>query len=392
MKKVGIISLYEGQNFGNKLQNYAVEQIVKEYGFDPVTFKYELVRKKRIDNPSLIQKLSPQYISAYIKNQLSNEFGIKNTAVSITKQVAYVKKNAKLIDNSKKLRVEKYQNFDDDFLNFSSYIIPYDEKNTSWTNDFYMFLAGSDQVWNPYYSFVGPNNFLCFVGKEKRAAIAPSFGVSEIPDQRKSDYKKWLSDFKYLSVREQKGASIIQELTGKDPVVIADPTLLIDNALWNEMSIKPSFQLPQKYLLTYFLGDKTKKYYHFIRKYAKRNDLEIVDLVDVTKPEYFSCDPAEFIYCIKNANFICTDSFHATVFSILNKREFVVFDRIEGKRSMSSRIVTLLDSFGLENRRFNYIKSVENVDKTNYQHLEDNLNLLRRAAKDYLDNVLVNNQ
>lgn len=387
MKKVGIVSLYIGQNFGNKLQNYAVEQICKDYGFAPYTFKYEAVNTKPIKKAGKASKLKPSYIMAFAKSFLSGRCNIKNTDTSIPKQFIYWYKNKNSLSSTFKKRENKYNIFDFKNLNFAQRAIRAGEENSPWTKEFSMFLAGSDQVWNPYYLFVGSNNFLQFAPQEKRATIAPSFGVSEIPEERKADFSKWLNEIAYLSVREDAGQKIIEDLTGRGSVVIADPTIIAPTKIWDELATKPDFELPKKYLLTYFLGDRTKKYSNYVNKIAKKYDLEIVNLLDILSPQYLTCDPAEFVYCIQNAEFVCTDSFHATVFSILYKKPFVTFDRVEGKRSMGSRITTLLTNFDMLERKFENIKANKNPIETDFSKSDATLDDLRTVAAEYLDIV-----
>ncbi|MBE6741316.1 MAG: 4Fe-4S dicluster domain-containing protein [Ruminococcaceae bacterium] len=385
MKKVGIVSLYNGQNFGNKLQNYAAEQLCLEYGFSPYTFKYEIVSKNAAENISTIKKLNPSYIKAFAKSFLINRCQIKNTDTGVISQFSYWYNNRGMLAKKFKIRENKYNSFDYKYLNFAQKIIPYNERDNAWTNEFAMFFAGSDQVWNPYYPFVAGNNFLQFAPEEKRASLSASFGVSEIPELRREDYSKWLNSFRFLSVREEAGQQIIKELTGRDSAVTADPTMLVDISAWDKLAKKPDFELPEKYLLTYFLGNRTKRYQKYINKLSKKYNLEIINLLDILSPEYLTCDPAEFVYCIKNAQMICTDSFHSTVFSILYKKAFVTFDRVEGKRSMGSRLNTLLGSLELQCRKFENINDdAINID---YTGIDDKLEKIKSKAKGYFDEV-----
>lgn len=387
MKKVGIVSLYIGQNFGNKLQNYAAEQICKEYGFQPSTFKYEAIQADVINAPSLLAKLKPSYLKAYAKYFLNSRCMIKNSDTSTLSQVLFWYNNKNLLFNTNKKRENKYNSFDYKYLNFAQRSIKLEEENSAWTGEYSMFLAGSDQVWNPYYLFVGSNNFLQFAPKEKRAALAPSFGVSAIPEERQKDYAKWLNGFSFLSAREEAGAKIIKELTNKDVCVIPDPTLMVSRQVWDDMAKTPDFELPKKYLLTYFLGDRIKVYSKYIKKLSKKYNLEVVNLLDILEPKYYACDPAEFVYCIQNADFVCTDSFHATVFSILYKKPFVTFDRVEGKRSMGSRITTLLGNFELIDRKFEIINNSTNPIEIDFSGVDEKLDELRCISKQYLDKV-----
>lgn len=388
MKKIGIVTLYAGQNFGNKLQNYAVEQICLQNGFQPVTFKYEIASKPVVAKVGKLSKLKPSYISSYIKSVLSGRCHIKNSDTCVLKQFNFWRKNKTKIDGLFKARVSAYNVFDYKNLNYAQRTIELGEENALWTDDFAMFLSGSDQVWNPYYQSVNQATFLRFAPFEKRASIAGSFGVAQIPEERKKDFQTWLSEFRFLSVREERGAEIINELCSRQVPVIVDPTMIVDVNAWDKLSAKPRFNLPEKYILTYFLGDRTKKYGKFVKKMQKKYGLQVVNLLDIMQPQYLACDPAEFVYCIKNASIVCTDSFHATVFSILYKIPFVAFNRVEGKRSMGSRIQTLLKNFGLEERKFEKIcKEQSVIESMSWAGIDQRLEELRGKAKSYLDQV-----
>lgn len=388
MKKIGIVTLYAGQNFGNKLQNYAVEQICVQNGFQPVTLKYEIASKAVIENKGKLSKLTPGYMASYIKSVLRGRCHIKNSDTSIFNQFNYWRKNKAQIDTLFKARVAAYNVFDYRYLHYGQRTVKLSECVAPWTEEYAMFLSGSDQVWNPYYQSVNEATFLRFAPMEKRASIAGSFGVSAIPEQRKADFSEWLKGFRFLSVREEVGANIIRELSDRDSTVLADPTMIVDREVWDQLATKPKFPLPSKYILTYFLGERTKKYGKFIKKLKKQYNLEVVDLLDIMKPQYLACDPAEFVFCVMNADMVCTDSFHATVFSILYKVPFVTFDRVEGKRSMGSRINTLLKSFDLQNRKFENIKGqISECLEMNFDGVDAHLKTLRQTASQYLDEL-----
>lgn len=388
MKKVGIVTLYVGQNFGNKLQNYAVEQICLQNGFQPVTLKYEIAPEPVVEKKGKLSKLTPRHVLSYIKSKLSSRCHIKNSDTCVLKQFNYWRRNKAEIDALFKSRIAAYNVFDYKYLHYGQKTICLSESADHWTEEYAIFLSGSDQVWNPYYQSVNEATFLRFAPMEKRAAIAGSFGVSTIPDNRIKDFARWLNEFRFLSVREEAGAKIITELCGKDAPILADPTMIVKKEVWDKVSKKPKFALPSKYILTYFLGDRTRAYGKFIGKIKQQYNLEVVNLLDIMQPQYLACDPAEFIFCVANADIVCTDSFHATVFSILYKVPFVTFDRAEGTRSMGSRINTLLKNFNLQYRKFENIRA--NIDECFQMDFEDtdkHLLKLRESATKYLDKI-----
>ena len=186
--------------------------------------------------------------------------------------------------------------------------------------DFDYYLCGSDQVWNPLYH--KPSYFATFAAKEKRVSYAASFGISALPEQYACKYKDYLNDMQHISVREQTGAEIVQQLTGKDAISLVDPTLMLDKNNWKSISKKPKFNIESKYLLTYFLGTISEETDSYIKKIAEENHLQIISLHKFAKNDYwYYTGPSEFIWLIENASLVCTDSFHASVFSVIKDIE-----------------------------------------------------------------------
>ncbi len=161
--------------------------------------------------------------------------------------------------------------------------------------------------------------------------------------------------FKEISVREEAGKKIVEDLTGrKDVEVLVDPTMLLTAEEWDNVSNKPEQLKTDKYILNYFLGELSEKRKNEIDRIAKENGCKIINMLDSNSP-FYKTGPAEFLYLEKNAFLICTDSFHACVFSILYNRPFIVFEREDNNVSMNSRIDTLLNKFHLQDRRYNVI-------------------------------------
>jgi hypothetical protein len=273
------------------------------------------------------------------------------------------------------------------FIIFSKKYLHEVEYESSKIKEYDYFITGSDQVWNPYYSLEHEKYFLQFAPKEKRIAYAPSFGVSEIPEDKKEIYKQWLNEIPHLSIRENEGAKIIKELTGKDAPVLVDPTLLLTKQEWLEISKEHENKPKSKYLLTYFLGDIPTKRKKLIKNIAKKYNLKIVRLADLKDKKTYTADPSEFIDYINSAEIFLTDSFHGTVFSILMGTPFYIFQRLGGK-SMYSRINTLLEMTHFKNREEKDINLNRNLLDIDFSHVEDILNKERKKSVDFLKNAL----
>lgn len=311
MKNIGLITIIDNSNYGNRLQNYAVQEILKKLNIDVNT--------------------------------------VYNTISSFKlKCLFWIKKIAKFI------LVKRYRNF----LKFSNSIkmsrkmISPNYIPKSLNNNYDYFIVGSDQVWNPNFDRLSDVDLLSFAEPNKRISFSASFGISELPKKYHEKAKKELSKFKAISVREDAGKKIIEDVVGRNDVeVLVDPTMLLNADEWDKVSKKPKMLKNNKFILNYFLGELSEQRKNEINRVAKENDCEVINILDKNSP-FYACGPSEFLYLEKHAFLICTDSFHSSVFAILYNRPFIVFDREDNIVSMNSRLETLLSKFKLENRKY----------------------------------------
>jgi len=196
-------------------------------------------------------------------------------------------------------------------------------------------------------------------------------------------------------MRENQGSAIVKELTGKEVITVLDPVLMFNADSWNKLiPVKTEFSEP--YIFAYFLGRNTK-FREAVKEMAEKTGYKIVTLrhLDqyIEEDEYFGdyapydIDPAEFLNMLRGASFVCTDSFHGSVFSIIYRKKFIVFNRYdeESKHSKNSRIDTICKNLGLENRRYNgelYKRIIEDID---YDAVYKKYKILQKAADKYLN-------
>lgn len=371
MKKIGIITINDYSNYGNRLQNYATQLFLENIGYSAYTIRNEANTLKESEKRVLTK---------------IRERGVKNSMLLISNKLR--RKGTKELLSKK---ISRFKEFSREYINETDFLLTEDNIPKDINEKFDFFVTGSDQVWNPHYRYGSSIDFLTFASQEKRIAFSPSFGVSNIPLEYQESYTKWLSEMKGLSVREEAGAKIIGKLTGRNSEVLVDPTLLITKKEWLKVSKSPDFKPVNNYILTYFLGNQGKIIKNQVNKFAKKNNLSVINLLDIKDKDAYIADPSEFIDLINSASLVLTDSFHGTIFSIIMKKPFIVFDRVENNNiSMSSRIDTLLKKFNLNNRYYKNIDSNDEVFITNYDHVEEILRSERQKTVNYLNKVFYN--
>ena len=364
MKKVAIITLNGYLNYGNRLQNYALQRFLETLSSEvyPETVWYEKIKLKLKENVM-------RYVN--IRDYIFNKHGFREF-INSGKYIFSI------------IREYNFKKFNDKYINSV-----FDYKIKDDLNDRYdYFVAGSDQIWNPYYADL-KNEFLQFADRRKRITYAASFGVSEIKPDKVDIVKKGLEGIDYISVREQVGAKIVKDLTGRDVPVLVDPTLLLTAEEWENVMERPAWYRDKKYILTYFLSDMPDKVKVDIIKLSELYKLKIIDLANNENIDYFCSSPSEFLYLIKNCSLMYTDSFHGTVFSILNRKPFVTSAR-QSSMNMDSRIDTLLSMFGLESRKISKENDykIDNPMEIEYLDVEAILDRERQRSKEFLCKAL----
>lgn len=346
--KIGIVTLYGLDNYGNRLQNYAVYKIFRDLGYAPETIVCSISRVRNIAKDIL------RYYYTFIGKP---EFQRKTAFYKFVKRTTPVR-----FVYSKQMRIP-----------------------LSVADDYLCFFTGSDQVWNPEFRVREKYNFfLQFAPPAKRFCIAPSFGVSAIPGRFVEEYKECLAGINYPSCREVDGARIIRDLTGRDAEILIDPTMMLDLEQWKE--IYEQISVPEsRYILLYFLGDVSDERKDQIEKIANENNYQIIDVLKGGKPEFKALQPDGLLQLIEHSSFVCTDSFHVAAFSINFNKPFYVFDRCQKEdygNNMISRISTLLSLFGLKDRL--NPTDIKDMFKCDFSYANKVIENERRREKEYL--------
>ena len=381
-KKLGLVSVHN-PNYGSMLQTYALHTYLKDNGYDNEIILYT----KKNDWRQLIRIFNLPLL------KMKMDVVIRDLRCRIFH---------KDIFHLLQTRTAKFEQFKERHFNFSRNYVGWADLRTA-NNDYDIFIVGSDQVWNPVNSGTNFNNLLFTDDDKYRISYASSFGVSEIPKSQHSKTVKFLNRIHSLSTREVQGQKIIKELTGREATVVCDPTLLIDFAYWEGLKGTKRF-ISEPYIFCYFLGNNPP-HRAWANKLKEKTGFKLVALQHLDefvksdiafadiKP--FDVGPAEFVNLIANAEYVLTDSFHGSIFSILFKKQFFTFSRFESNSNAStnSRIDTLLEMAGLPER---HIKATNDVDgcinmKIEYELVHKRIADYRELSRKYLSDALSHN-
>ena len=372
-KKVGIVTGYDLYNYGNRLQNYAVQTVLESMGLECHT----LVPDQLFYPPMAVR------VKLWLKARLCSVF-----PYSIAK---------KWPDVTRRYNIDQFNRN----IHFKAVKCKDNRFPESIANEYDSFVAGSDQVWNPYFwkAAVGSeeagfsNHLLCFARPEQRKCFSPSIGINALPPEWDDRFREAWTTYRDLGVREKEGAQLIAQLTGRTDVeVMVDPTLMLDAEDWRKVMRVNKARPRQKYVLYMLLGKESeeipedKKAYLNHMMYEKH--LLGLRMRIRQRPEIFASGAGEFLDLLSNAELVVTDSFHCVVFSFLFGKPFLLFKREISKYNidMSSRTNTLLEMLNLQHKRMeNQIWDDEHVFACDYTSGWENLRLARQKTKDFLE-------
>ena len=375
---VAIVTLYGKDNIGNRLQHFALQEAIQSVcknkglnDIETISYIYDMPNSNPAKN----------MCKTVIKRLLRLAGVKKYRKISIINQVRYEK------------RAKRFVVFTDKYIvNKQKIVIGKPIDNVDGVS---AAIVGSDQVWH-HWGFSEKELeyfYLDFLPPEKRISYAASFGFSAIPEEDYDVHCRGLKNVRFLSCREKSMIGLIRQVADREATLVLDPTLLIETSRWIEIEKSPDVVLPERYILVYYLGEKTEHYTRMIDYLCNKHRCEIVDIYEPQSDYYFTT-PDEFLYLIRNAEYVVTDSFHGTVFSILNHKKFWVVKRTEQyMEDMFDRIDSLLNTFNIREAVFENVDYAENgcfeplgID---YDKVEQILSDKRKASKEFLANSIL---
>ena len=357
--RIGIVTIAESMNYGQRLQNYALEQALISLGHKPETIL------KKESNPlcSLQQRL-------ILRMNILLKRGRYNSG-----------KRALAFDRfiRKKMHISKSMFPNGDFSGY----------------DFV--VCGSDQIWNiadrsreKYKAFY----FAQFIEPEKRVAFSASLGTSDMTSEQLRYVADKADEMKAVSVRERPSAQLLQPLCRNKIEATIDPVFLLTSSQWRSIARKPAFVADgEQYILTYFLSTLLPQTEAYIQRISEALGLRVINLYNITLKEgfndlWFGVGPEEFVYLMANSTLTITDSFHAVAFSSIFHRPLRWFPKV-GLEATSIRMLNLFSMFSIEDWAVgNSEEPADHCLYCNYEAVDQVIEQERRHALDYLQNAL----
>lgn len=380
--RVLLVTLWGNVNIGNRLQHYALQKALEDLGCEVDNAIYRRQRERRILT----------LIKDCIKICLS-QFGIYRFHEYNYRKVKANKYRKKKFDKFIARTVKNQVDIDFDDIDGGK--LDYIE------NRYRYAITGSDQVWHHWFPKEKnelPYFYLSFISKEKRVSYAASFGFSKFSEQDVENHKNGLEGIAKLSVRELEMVDMINSLTGRKAEVVVDPTMLLSKESWRSLEYKPKQNNQKKYVIVYFVGNKDDEYVSAINELTGQieqkvnEEVQIINLYDIDYPEYYSISPDEFLYLIDNSEFVFTDSFHGTVFSLLYEKNFLVFRRKQfGSEDMFGRLDGLLKQMNIAGHEYDS-RTVRLPDVPDYENVNTQMGLQRAKSLEWLKHSLSNEE
>lgn len=362
--KVGILTFPNSSSYGAALQMYALYKTAEALGAEPEIINYH----------NLYMKQRKHYLSDKCISRASKAF--KSTA----SVVLHWRQKCSFIKFEKKMQAYPSKSVS------NIYTIPdicmrYDAV-----------ICGSDQVWNAHITGGDMHFYLDFCRENtKRISYAPSFGKVAYSYGMEDRIKQELGKFSYISVREQEGQHYVEQTTGRRPELVLDPTFLLHRKEWEVL--EKAYTIPQDGYIVYYAIRSSATLLNFCRELAEKENKKIVIIGGNFLKRYKNKDcrvtyapdlsPEEWLYVIHHADYVVTNSFHGTAFSIHYQKDFYV----EFSSDTNSRLEEIIQLCALEDRVIDYV-NLQCSTPIDYASVEYRLAQRREQSLAFLQNAI----
>ncbi|MDI3236270.1 polysaccharide pyruvyl transferase family protein [Exiguobacterium antarcticum] len=362
-KKIGVLTFHRSLNYGAVLQAYGLVKTIEKLNYEAEIIDYRNNELEKRDS---------------FKRFYSTKGFVRSAFQIIESPMWFIRR----------------KRFDDflETIGISNKLVG--GIDTKSAQQYSKIVVGSDQVWN-YRVTDSDSNYLLgeITDHFKKASYAASFGISDIPNEKKGMYSKYLKSFNSISVREPAGANIVMEMGLDKPQVVIDPSLLLTKNEWLEVANKSNkkYVKPgQKYLVIYQRAF-SKTLVEFAKKLAEIKNIEIVTINgnprQPLKAIYVqTAGPSEWLDIINNAEYVITNSFHGVALSLnLNKELYV--ELLDEKFGVNSRLENIIDIFKIKSRVINNV-NFGKEEKVNYTEVNELMFKYRKESLVYLSSAL----
>lgn len=363
---VGILTFHNAKNYGAVIQAFALKTALKKLGVNPYIINRYAGYKTIIHQ--IYFTLHPKFFLSRLKWILFDQFSMRYLSPKTNKYLTFSSLND----------FERRENLE-------------------------ALIVGSDQVWRMEFSAIGYNYFFDFIKKNnsRKISYAASFGKDKWREHESvtNHVKKLLKDFSAISVREKSGVRICTDIFNVHATHVLDPTLLLTREDYESILLKDYSKKINNTLVSYLLGNIHEEI-KYCNQFAQNNDLDYSDLYYIYPlrkvfsasrygiKHYLHLSVPEWLGQIKNATYLVTNSFHATIFAILFNKQFIVVDHPEGG---TDRVTSLLDVLGLKNRFVYHISeiSIELLqNEIDFDSVQSKLDLEKEQSILFLQNAL----
>lgn len=380
MKKILLVTWYENKNYGTALQAYALKSV--------------------IENPKItglnLNEPIPKCTCDILPHKPERQRRKNNIFSKLLSLHSYVMKIQQIRD--KRIYKKKKMLFDLREKNFEEFL----KNNFRFATDHYvqefvelqqigekydLVMSGSDQIWNP--EALDPAYLLEWAQSGKKISYGSSLSSKSIPAEYEHLFNDALKDFKAISIRDRMCRSALSRIVGKTVSTVVDPVVLLgrNGLLKNTVKITSS-----PYMFCYFLGNNQEH-----RKLAvlKASEMRLPIHAVINSGSDFKADkllekyadwdvnPWKFVSYINTASIVVTDSFHATVISVLCHTNFVVLEKDSSRPEQNNRILEFLDAVGLRERWGNMSQKVE-ISNEQWDYADRAIEALRRDSLEFL--------
>lgn len=371
MGKIGIITFHFAENFGASLQCFALYNYIREHNGDCIIINYR-----------------PDYHSSKY-NVFINPFDAFKTSESPVRKIKIFTK--RLLSNSMFIgRIRKknaFSNFLKEYCEQTA-LVKTAEELVELGRDFSVCIAGSDQIWNEMYtngSFDSAYFLRFFSGLKYTYAASAGYLFD---DAKLKDITHFLTGFRKISVRETSLMEQINEYSGLEVITSVDPTLLLNRETWE--NVANAVPIVENYILVYQL-ESSGTILDITDNIQKATGLQVVNIspndylvgsgIRYKRVKY--CSPIMFLSYVRHSQYVVTNSFHGTVFSIIFERTLacVLHSRTP------ERMKTLLADHGLEKRIYTSYDSAT-LDNINYNDAKKAYWSKIDQSKRYLDGII----